>query len=134
MHAHALMQAIIKRQACAVSNNFSALQQYLLCSAHVPSCLICPATAVAVPLLQVADHKNMLPTSHPGMSTCLVLALMILAACCKKMVVFMDAFIAKGPMTAASAYLKGVTTRRHDVMFTSGAWGTYDENDTWIDA
>jgi hypothetical protein len=51
-----------------------------------------------------------------------------------KMVVFMDAFIEKGPMTAASAYLKSVTTRRHDIMFTSGAWGTYNENDTWIDA
>jgi hypothetical protein len=58
MHAYAVLQALIKQQACAVSTSFSALQQPLLRVVHVPSCLICPAAAVAVPLLQVADQRN----------------------------------------------------------------------------
>uniref|UniRef100_A0A383VAT4 PA domain-containing protein n=1 Tax=Tetradesmus obliquus TaxID=3088 RepID=A0A383VAT4_TETOB len=48
------------------------------------------------------------------------------------MVVFSDGFVTEG-VDAVAAYSKSVTARRNDVMFVAGAWGIFDENETWVD-
>jgi hypothetical protein len=48
------------------------------------------------------------------------------------MLVLSDSYISNG-VDVVGAYLKFVTTRRNDIMFVGGAWGRYDDNDTYVD-
>ncbi|WIA20930.1 hypothetical protein OEZ85_005272 [Tetradesmus obliquus] len=48
------------------------------------------------------------------------------------MVVFSDSW-PEEEIDVVAAYLKSVTARRNDVTFVGGAYGQYDDNDTWVD-